>query len=111
MTIPVLLLACVWAFQLMLTQVYALTPWKGGGFGMFSVTLVRDLKIEAYDRQGRAVLVDPLSFSKRHQRLNLRTLWMPNDGIMCHVAERILKSPLVEVSFEKSVQFDAQQGA
>jgi len=34
--LPAVLLAVVAAMQIVLTQVQMLSPWKGGGFGMFS---------------------------------------------------------------------------
>ena len=102
MLIPVVLLIGVWMIQVTLTQTHDLTPWKGGGFGMFSVTVQRDLTITTVGADGVSLVVDPVSVQARHDRLHRRARAMPTVDTLCHVAEVLTNGTLYRVPLEQS---------
>ena len=111
MFIPVMLLLGVWVLQVTLTQTHDLTPWKGGGFGMFSVTSQRDLVITVVDAEGQRLPVDSASIEDRHRRLYWRTLAMPSSESLCHLAEVLGAAALRRVPVEQTAIFAENQGA
>jgi hypothetical protein len=111
MFIPVVILLGVWMVQVTLTQTHDLTPWKGGGFGMFSVTTQRNLAITAVDADGVPLAIDPVSVQARHYRLHRRALAMPTVDTLCHVAEVLTNGTLYRVPLEQSPMFGANQAA
>lgn len=75
------LVACV---QMTLVATHHLTPWKGGGFGMFSTfdrPSTRVLRVWLVTPRGEALVIRP-QFDVQEQRL----LNMPNDALLSDVA-------------------------
>jgi len=102
--VPVL--ACVVAALQMACAIDGtLTPWKGGGFGMFAVIdgpTNRFLAIDAIDHAGRAYRVvrprgeagvDP-ALAPRYLS---RTLAFPSEARLRRIAEAVLRAPMVPV--------------
>ena len=85
-----LLLVVVATAQLGLAHAYDLTPWKGGGFGMFSTiddrVLVVEVEVEqqrhSVDAEALAAVVDG--------HLIERAVSMPNEAALAGVAEPLL---------------------
>lgn len=107
--LPALLLVGVWVLQVGLTQTHGLIPWKGGGFGMFSVVGHRTLDVTVTDATGRTLRFDHLSLRAQQERLYDRARAMPSTGILCHVAEVIEARPTHVVSLEESELMEANR--
>lgn len=74
------------ATQFTLVRTHGLTPWKGGGFGMFSTsdgTAARTLRVVLETPEGNAVVMEP-----ELGVLRLRVLNFPTDGVLRDIAER-----------------------
>lgn len=88
--------ACV---QLILANGFHLTPWKGGGFGMFSTVdghYMRLVSCEGVTTTGVPIQADaPLVFSEEEWD-NARA--MPTRGALAAMAHRLLDSELVRSS-------------
>lgn len=70
------LLILVASVQLGLTHFAGLSPWKGGGFGMFAVIdapATRVLCAEGFDAQGRRYRLDPWSSLSRGEARELQS--------------------------------------
>lgn len=81
------LLVLVACAQMVLVGTHRLTPWKGGGFGMFSTfdrPSTRALRIWLNTPDGQALVVRP-QFDVQEQRL----LNMPNEALLSDVAAQI----------------------
>ena len=109
--IPPALLLAVWLMQVVLTQTHTLTPWKGGGFGMFSVVTDWSLEISATDAEGRTLQVDAHSLLDRNYRLYQRLMAMPSDDMLCRAADTIAAGALQVVPFDKSPSVGSHQRA
>ena len=109
--LPVGILLCVWALQVTLTQTHDLTPWKGAGFGMFSVIEQRNLDIEITDTSGQTLTLDMESLKAHRSRLVQRTRRMPSEAMLCHLAEAVAKLELRATPFEETPLFDRHQAA
>jgi len=75
--VPVLLLALVAAHQIRLARTGPLSPWKGGGFGMFSTTdspASRHLRVVVYGEGGARELAVPSRLAK----LAAKTVTLPD---------------------------------
>ena len=86
LSLPALLLVVVALVQIQLTRSTALTPWKGGGFGMFSTidnAAHRRLRVWLI---GDSVLA--LTQPEGLGRSVWRALTLPSDGSLAAVADR-----------------------
>jgi hypothetical protein len=88
--IPALLLLVVASVQVYLVHAADLTPWKGGGFGMFSTTdgnMFRSLRVfvSAPNRSEELLLKGNL------EELAVRAQMFPSDGSLRRVALAVLK--------------------
>jgi hypothetical protein len=87
--LPQALLLVVFGIQIALTRVSALTPWKGGGFGMFST-----LDQGAFRRVG--VVVDGVNRSEAVdiapsiEESAARAVACPADGFMRRLADNVV---------------------
>lgn len=86
--IPALLLSIVAIAQVRLTRTDVLTPWKGGGFGMFSTTddgMTRRVGIRVSGPDGeREIAVPPTLY--RHA---LEAMILPSRGRLLALGRRI----------------------
>jgi hypothetical protein len=88
--IPAILLLVVASVQIYLVHSRQLTPWKGGGFGMFSTTdgnMFRSLRVfvSAPKRSEELLLKGNL------EELAVRAQMFPSDGSLRRVALAVLK--------------------
>src|SRR6186997_1614670 len=88
--IPALILLAVASVQIFLVHTGRLTPWKGGGFGMFSTTdgsMFRSLRVfvSAPDRSEELLLKGKL------EDLAARAQLYPSDGLLEDVAAGVMK--------------------
>jgi hypothetical protein len=87
--LPVLLLAVVAAAQVTLAKTAGLSPWKGGGFGMFSTTddagrrYVR-VFVTAVDRSEEIAIAPSLEDAAR------RAAVLPRDAELSRLARRVV---------------------
>jgi hypothetical protein len=98
--LPVALLVSVAYAQVILTRTDGLSPWKGGGFGMFSTT----------DDSGRRRVRVFVSGPDRSEEIAItpsledaaaRAAVLPSDGQLTHLARRVIER---ERRYHRSVQ-------
>jgi hypothetical protein len=88
--LPVALLLSVACAQIILTRTSGLSPWKGGGFGMFSTTddsghrRVR-LFVSAPDRSEEIAITPSLEDAA------VRAAVLPSDGRLTQLARRVIE--------------------
>jgi hypothetical protein len=88
--IPVGLLLCIAGIQIFLAKNSYLTPWKGGGFGMFSTTdgnMFRSLRVfvSAPNRSEELLLKGKL------EDLASKVQMFPNDSMLKTLAMTVMK--------------------
>jgi len=88
--LPVTLLMSVAVAQVVLTRASGLSPWKGGGFGMFSTTDDagrRSVKVfvTAPDRS------EEIAVSPSLEDAAMRAAVLPSDGQLTRLARRVLE--------------------
>lgn len=88
--LPVALLVAVAAAQVILTRTSGLSPWKGGGFGMFSTT----------DDAGRRRVRVFVTAAERSEEIAIapsledaaaRTAVLPSDRLLTRLARRVVE--------------------
>lgn len=111
--VPALFLLVVASVQIYLVHSGRLTPWKGGGFGMFSTTdgnMFRSLRVfvSAPNRSEELLLKGNL------EELAVRAQMFPSDGLLRKVAVAVLKDqrkkglPAEKIEIDVwNVEFDA----
>jgi hypothetical protein len=98
--LPVALLVSVACAQIVLTRTDGLSPWKGGGFGMFSTTddsgrrRVR-VFVSAPDRSEEIAITPSLEDAA------VRAAVLPSDGRLTRLARRVIER---ERRYHRSVQ-------
>ena len=88
--LPALILTAIAAVQLYNSKVLNLTPWKGGGFGMFSSIQrieARFLKVHLIDEDEREY---PVSVPERFYREAVSIRAMPNEDELAHLAQSLI---------------------
>ncbi len=98
------ILVCVALTQITLSFAAGLTPWKGGGFGMFSsidAAPMRTVRCEATTLEGETILIDPFLAVSADREYNMRA--MPGRGHLF-----VLGSSLLGMEFvPETIQDDA----
>jgi hypothetical protein len=89
--IPAALLLIIAAIQVYLAKTSYLTPWKGGGFGMFSTNdgnMFRSLRVFVFapDRSEELLLKGNL------EDLALKVQTFPNDSMLKKLATEVMKN-------------------
>jgi hypothetical protein len=98
--LPVALLVSVASVQVILTRTSGLSPWKGGGFGMFSTTddsgrrRVR-VFVSAPDRSEEIAITPSLADAAA------RAAVLPSDGQLTRLARRVIER---ERRYQRTVQ-------
>lgn len=90
------LVACV---QMALVRTHDLTPWKGGGFGMFSTLdspVTRALRVVLLTEEGEAVVALP-NLNVRKERL----LNMPDEGVLSGLAAHAARDEWVVYTYDE----------
>jgi hypothetical protein len=93
------LLVVVASVQLGLTSCAGLSPWKGGGFGMFAVIdapATRVLSAEGFDAQGRRYRVDPWSALSKGDTRELQSF--PSGEALSQLGAKLADSEFVVAS-------------
>jgi hypothetical protein len=86
--VPVLTLIAVAVVQVILTRTAGLSPWKGGGFGMFATTdgvAFRQVRI-IVDAPGRS---EQLAVTPSLQTVADRAALMPSDRLLTQLAQAV----------------------
>jgi hypothetical protein len=97
------LLCCVALLQFVLTKTSALSPWKGGGFGMFSTVdspAARFLRITLLTDDGGIRALNPSEL--RTLELQLRT--MPTRSRATELADKLAAGTWTRLSMESAQQ-------
>ena len=63
--LPIILLVSIAILQINLAHSIELSPWKGGGFGMFSVISKRYLAIQVTNQAGQKIHLDAQTLKQR----------------------------------------------
>ena len=93
--IPVILLFTVAVIQIYLARGYALAPWSGGGFGMFSTPdAAQSRHIHAYAVSPGIRREIEIPFALRG--IELRTLALPTESNLKRLARKLSKIPTPE---------------
>ncbi|MBJ80950.1 MAG: hypothetical protein CMH60_06500 [Myxococcales bacterium] len=93
-------LVLVALLQISLAEGQDLTPWKGGGFGMFSRISKRNLTIRGKDASGQAYIINWQTQSRENNIagiLKRRILAMPSQDLMGLLAEQLFAASFVRV--------------
>ena len=87
--LPVLLLCTVALIQVALSRTLDLSPWKGGGFGMFSTNddQQRPIRIWVTDAGGEREILTPEGLGKEASRVTA----MPSKGRLIGLARSIAR--------------------
>lgn len=94
-----LLMIAIAMNQVRMAHDHALSPWKGGGFGMFSTVDGpgnRRLACEGVDSSGRSFVID-LAGSRELSGLSTRACTYPTPRVLRALAERLLATPMVAI--------------
>ena len=101
--LPVVLLLCVALNQLRLVYFHDLSPWSGGGFGMFSTTDAatdRHLHIDEITPAWRREVEAPYDFEDAVRGV----LALPSDAQMQKLAERMVARGLLNSGSSVEIQ-------
>jgi hypothetical protein len=87
--LPVVLLLAVACAQVMLARTAGLSPWKGGGFGMFSTTDDAGRRhvrvfVSAHERS------EEIAISPSLEDAAVRAAVLPSDGALSRLARRVI---------------------
>ena len=85
-----LILCGIALVQFVLAHTVDLSPWKGGGFGMFSTVdtpAMRFISASGLDEEGRDIRVDAFELMSESDRLRWQS-W-PEPGVLERLAERM----------------------
>ena len=98
------LLVVVGLVQFSLSHTVDLSPWKGGGFGMFAAIdspSMRVLAAEGLSTEGELLYVDVLRSLDPSTRQRIRSL--PRESDLPRLAEQLLGQEVVPVGFQQQV--------
>jgi hypothetical protein len=99
-TLPVALLVAVACAQVTLANTAGLSPWKGGGFGMFSTT-------DDAGRRSVRVFVsaaersEEIAISRSLEDVARRAAVLPTDAALSHLARRVVER---EIRYRRPVE-------
>ena len=86
------LLVFIAVFQMYLAHFQELSPWKGGGFGMFSVVDspgMRFLNVQALDQNGNPILIETDSLMTSQRKKFLQSI--PSNRELKHLADALME--------------------
>lgn len=105
--LPSLILIGVATLQIYLAHTANLTPWKGGGFGMFAAIdspSMRVIWVEALTQEGEVVIVDLFRTLDSSTIRRLRAL--PRQGDLEQIAPELLNKPIVPTTIRKQAAYN-----
>jgi hypothetical protein len=108
--LPAAILILVALLQLYLTQTANLSPWKGGGFGMFGTTDAPDMRViqaEGLDQQGNLIQFD--LYSALDARTIRRTRTLPRQSDLEQMAPQLINQPIVPTTVQRQAVYQKFQ--
>lgn len=108
--LPAAILVLVALLQIYLTHTAHLSPWKGGGFGMFGVTdapTMRVIQAEALDQEGHAIQLDVYSALDDRTIRRIRTL--PRQSDLEQIAPQFVAQAVVPTTLERQAVYEKLQ--
>lgn len=93
--------------QLILANTGDLSPWKGGGFGMFATVdspLMRTITAEGVDEDGNEVRIEAFDLMSESDRLRWRA-W-PDSALLERLADRMGSLEYVRIGSQRSVALE-----
>lgn len=109
---PVWVLVMVALTQIWLVRNHLLSPWKGGGFGMFAVADApgtRFLTFDALDTEGQIMMIDAQNYWSGNKKRFLQS--MPTQKYLETMADNLMKESFVPVGnrFSRALQTYREQ--
>lgn len=108
--LPGMILVLVALLQLYLTQTADLSPWKGGGFGMFGAIdapAMRVIQAEALDQDGNPIQLDVYSALDDRTIRRIRTL--PRQSDLQQIAPQFIAQAVVPTTIERQAIYEKLQ--
>ena len=105
-----IVLVCVGLLQLYLAHTVELSPWKGGGFGMFAAIdspSMRVLAAEGLSQDNQRLNLDVLDALDDSTRQRIRTL--PQESDLEQLAEQLLTQEFVPIGFRRRAAYQRLQ--
>jgi hypothetical protein len=96
--------------QLYLTQTVNLSPWKGGGFGMFGAIDAPDMRViqaEGLDQDGNLLQFDV--YGALDDRTIRRTRTLPRQSDLEQLAPQLIKQPIVSTTIQRQAVYQKFQ--
>ncbi|WP_416669482.1 hypothetical protein [Egbenema bharatensis] len=108
--LPATILVIVALLQLYLTQTANLSPWKGGGFGMFGAIDSPDMRViqaEGLDQEGNLIQLDV--YSALDDRTIWRTRTLPRQSDLEQMAPQLVSQSIVPTTIERQAIYQKLQ--
>jgi hypothetical protein len=108
--LPAAILVLVALLQIYLTQTANLSPWKGGGFGMFGALDAPGMRIiqaEALDQDGNSIQLDVYSALDDRTIRRIRTL--PRQSDLEQIAPQFVAQSVVPTTVERQAIYEKLQ--
>ncbi|PSB22788.1 hypothetical protein C7B61_09540 [filamentous cyanobacterium CCP1] len=108
--LPAAILVLVALLQIYLTQTANLSPWKGGGFGMFGAIdapAMRVIQAEALDQDGNSIQLDVYSALDDRTIRRIRTL--PRQSDLEQIAPQFVAQFVVPTTVERQAIYEKLQ--
>lgn len=108
--LPAAILVLVALLQIYLTHTANLSPWKGGGFGMFGAIdapTMRVIQAEALDQDGHSIQLDVYSALDDRTLRRIRTL--PRQSDLEQIAPQFVAQAIVPTTLERQAIYEKLQ--
>jgi hypothetical protein len=108
--LPATILVLVALLQIYLTHTANLSPWKGGGFGMFGVIdapTMRVIQAEAFDQHGHSIQLDVYSALDDRTIRRIRTL--PRLSDLEQIAPQFVTQAVVPTTLARQAVYEKVQ--
>jgi len=108
--LPAAILVMVALLQIFLTQTANLSPWKGGGFGMFGAIDAPDMRViqaEALDQDGNLIQFDVYSALDDRTVRRIRTL--PRQSDLEQMAPQFVTQSVVPTTIQRQAIYQKLQ--
>lgn len=108
--LPAAILVLVALLQIYLTHTANLSPWKGGGFGMFGAIdapTMRVIQAEALDQDGHLIQLDVYSALDDRTIRRIRTL--PRQSDLEQIAPQFVTQAIVPTTVERQAVYEKFQ--
>lgn len=105
--LPALILIVVACLQLSLTRTTNLSPWKGGGFGMFAAVdapAMRVMVAEGLDEEGQLLRLD--AYSALDGNTLRRITSLPRQSDLEQIAPKFLFQSVVPTTIQRQAAYD-----